>query len=177
MAVIAVFGSAIVQPNDREYSDSVAVGAALAKAGYDVLTGGYYGVMEAASKGAAEAGGHVIGVRAREVEEISNSQINTYVHQAVDQPTLRERLRYIFGHADGFVAMNGGIGTLQEIIETWQLIRIGAIPQNPFICYGEFWQPILQYLLDSPYVQNSEQTFVHFATTPEQVVHILQNGR
>src|SRR5215213_1776620 len=105
---VAVFGSARVQPNTDEYEECYQVGRALARAEYITLTGGYSGVMEAASRGASEAGGVVHGATVESLERIGESRLNQWVGREYRYPTLRERINHLIDKSDAYVVMNGG---------------------------------------------------------------------
>jgi hypothetical protein len=142
------------------------------------MTGGYQGVMEAASKGAAEAGGHVIGVTTAQIEnQLPDVRANPWVKEEIKHSFLRDRLLYMVRAASGFIAMPGGVGTLHEIAETWELMRLAGIPRHPLICYGDYWQGIIGQIKAGRYVDASYRELVHFAHSPEDVLHILANGR
>lgn len=173
MKVIAVYGSAILQSDDAVYVESVAMGRALAEAGYSVMTGGYGGVMAAISQGAAEAGGHVIGVTVKATGIAAERQVNRYVGEVIPQPTMRLRLQYLADQADGYLAMPGGIGTLQEIVEVWQQMRIGAIARQPIFCYGDFWRPVLEPLVTSPYVLSQDAQVIQYVQSSADLVVAL----
>ena|SRR5687767_9250685 len=171
--IIAVYGSARPLSGDPMYEESVQVGKALAAAGYTVMTGGYDGVMAGISQGAHEAGGHVIGVTVRQLELIGERIVNRWVKEEIKYETLRERLYHLAFHPDGYVVMPGGVGTVQEVTEVWQMMRMRAVPLRPFVLYGAFWQPLLDMFVNSPYVSASEMTMVQQANTPQEMMHIL----
>ncbi|RMG82010.1 MAG: TIGR00730 family Rossman fold protein [Chloroflexi bacterium] len=175
MKIIAVYGSAIVEPDTPHYQAALEVGAGLARAGYAVMTGGYGGVMEAASKGAAEAGGHVIGVTSERIETFRPRSPNPWVREEIKYPSLRERLLHLIDHADGYVVMPGGIGTLNELFMAWELVRLGETSFGPMVCYGEYWRPRLAQLIDNHYIHSETTKLLHFADTPQEIVTRLQN--
>lgn len=170
MKTIAVFGSSQVKPKSPEYIAAEQVGAELARAGYAVMSGGYLGVMEAVSKGAHYAGGHVIGVITDQIGLQFNVSPNPYLDEAINFADLRDRLHYMVQHADGYLAMPGGIGTLHEIAETWELMRIGGIPRRPFLCYGALWANIIGQLQDSAYLGDGYHGMIDFASRPADVL-------
>ena len=170
MKTITVYGSAKVRPGDIDYDASVVVGQKLAEAGYAVMTGGYYGVMEAISKGANEAGGHVIGVTTDQIGKQYNMQPNAYINEVVNYTELRDRLLYMIQEADGYLAMPGGVGTLHEIAETWELMRINGVPKRPFVCYGTLWETVINALQSSPYLGAGYEGMISLAHKPDQVV-------
>lgn len=170
MKTITVYGSAKIRPGDDAYEASVIVGRKLAEAGYAVMTGGYYGVMEAISKGANEAGGHVIGATTDQIGKRYNLEPNAYVKEVVHYTELRDRLLYMVQKADGYLAMPGGVGTLHEIAETWELMRINGVPKRPFVCYGSLWETVIHALQRSPYLGEGYEGMLSIAHTPDQVV-------
>ena len=139
---IAVYGSSTINPASAEYQLSYSLGAELARAGADVMTGGYSGVMEAASRGAAEAGGHVIGVTVQLFE--GRGPVNAWVNQRIHTPDLFERLRVLVNGADGFIAVAGSVGTLAEVFLTWTLISAGARAEAPLVLLGDAWPAWLE---------------------------------
>src|SRR5258708_2024809 len=124
--VIGVFGSAGTQPNSPEYTDALALGGALADAGYAVMTGGYGGGMGAISEGAANAGGHVVGVTVGMFKE-RGLVPNPFLHEEVHLPTLAERLNYLIVKPDAYVCLRGGAGTLAEMALAWSLVQVGEV--------------------------------------------------
>lgn len=173
MKIIAVYGSARLNLDDPVYEQSYQVGKALAKAGYAVMTGGYEGVMGATSRGAAEANGHVIGITVQYSGQGAERKTNQWVAEEIQYPSMRERLHHLVEHADGYIAMPGGIGTLQEIVEVWQLMRIKTIPRRPLVLYGDFWQPILIRFMDSDYVSSAELDLIRICNTPDDILAYL----
>lgn len=170
MKTITVYGSSQVGPRDRVYEDSVSIGRALARSGFAVMTGGYLGVMEAISKGARSVGGHVIGVTTDQIGLQFNAQPNIYLDEIINYAELRDRLLHMVEKADGYLAMPGGIGTLHEIAETWELMRIGGVPRRPFVCYGPMWEDVIGILEKSPYLGDGYHGMITIAQTPENVI-------
>ena len=169
MKTITVFGSAQVQPESAVYQEAEEIGQGLALAGYAVMSGGYLGVMEAVSKGAQAAGGHVIGVTTDQIGLQFNVRPNPYLDEIVNFADLRDRLHYMVQHGDGYLAMPGGIGTLHEIAETWELMRVGGIPSRPFMCYGQMWADLIGKLQSSAYLGDGYHGMITFARSPADV--------
>lgn len=136
--MIAVYGSSNVGEHDAAYVMAYELGRELAAAGADVMTGGYTGVMEAASRGAHEAGGHVVGVTVELFEK--RGPANRWVLERVHTHDLFERIGHIVGRADGFVVAPGSIGTLAELFLTWNLLAAGARPAAPLVLMGAHWR-------------------------------------
>lgn len=172
--IIAVYGSSRVSPDSDDYREAYAVGRELALAGYHVVTGGYEGIMSAASRGASEAGGHVIGVTTTVIEQLRNIRPNEWVHEEISYPSLRERLYHLTVSSDGYVVMPGGLGTMAELVLAWELIRARDLPRRPLIAYGAHWEKVLQPLRDVPYIRDDDWHPVAFANTPQAVVAHLQ---
>ncbi len=140
--LIAVYGSATARPGEPVYALALELGRALARAGADVMTGGYSGVMEACSRGALEAGGHTVGVTVELFE--ARGPVNAYVRERVHTRDLFERLRTIVTRADGFIVVPGSVGTLAELFLTWNLLAAGARPAVPLVLVGEPWERWLE---------------------------------
>ncbi|MCS6836665.1 MAG: TIGR00730 family Rossman fold protein [Anaerolineae bacterium] len=169
---IAVYGSARLLPDDPVYQQTYAVGRALAQTGYVVMTGGYGGVMAAASQGAAEAGGHVIGVTVGQ-RLTAEKEVNPWVKEEIYYDKLDDRLAHLVERADGYVVMPGGIGTLQEITEAWTALRIHIVPPRPFVFYGYFWRPIFDLLAQSPYISPTDSAMIHFVQDIDAMLDYL----
>ena len=92
-------------------------------------------------------------------------------------PDLRDRLLHMVERADAYLAMPGGIGTLHEIAETWELMRIGGVPRRPFVCYGRIWANIVETLERSPFLAAGYHGMITLAETPDQVFEALANAR
>ena len=144
-----VFGSASPLPGQPAYEEARRLGELLAKAGHTVLTGGYMGTMEAASRGAAEAGGHVIGVTCLEIENWRKAKANQWVGEERSFPTLRERMYNLIDTCDAALALPGGIGTLAEISAMWSQMQTNSMPIRPLILIGDGWQRTFDQLFDS----------------------------
>src|SRR3979490_1010825 len=135
MTAITVFGGSRVEPDSDEYLAAQQLGRALAERGFSVVTGGYNGVMEAVSRGAKEAGGHVIGVTgaviARNFERVPNS----FLDQEVRTAALLERIDKLVELGAAYVILPGGAGTLAEPGIVWNPAPLGARAANP-LCVG-----------------------------------------
>jgi len=169
MRTICIYGSARVLEGSSDYVTAEGIGRGLAQAGYAVMNGGYYGIMEAVSKGAKGAGGIVIGVTTDQIGKTFDLRPNRYLGEHVHFVRLHDRLRYMVEHADGYLALPGGVGTWHEIAETWEAMRIGAIPRRPFVCYGTMWRSIIGQLQDSEYCSDGYRKLIHFVQSPGEL--------
>jgi len=175
--LVAVFGSARVEAQDPLYETTRALGYSLAQQGHTVITGGYDGIMAAASQGASEAGGTVIGVTVATLEMRYERTANQWITQEIRYATLRERLNHLVVHSDAYIIMPGGVGTLQEIAEVWQMFRLNEIPHRPLILYGRFWHPMFETMLQSGFVSVADWESVYTVDTPDEVISILAHWK
>jgi hypothetical protein len=171
--VAVVFGSNSPKEGDPDYAAARQLGYALAQAGYVVATGGYFGTMEAASRGAKEAGGHVIGVTTSIFDAV-RLQPNAYLDEEIKFPTLFQRLHHLVTMADVWVALPGGIGTLSEVALTWSLMQVGEMPHQPFVLVGEMWRATIERFANDRYVRPQYRELVRYADEVTQVVELLK---
>jgi hypothetical protein len=170
--IISIFGASLPQPGDPVYQDSFAVGRNLALAGYTVMTGGYGGVMEAASKGASEAGGKVTGVTVAMFEKTGlRGGPNPYVDRVVRFESLTDRLLYLVKACHAAVAMPGGIGTMSEVMLIWSFIQTREIEALPLVLVGGFWDNVIHQIIGSgDFIRPQHRTLVSLVSSPDQVV-------
>ena len=173
---VTVFGGAQPKPGDPAYQEAYQLGQQLARDGHIVLTGGYVGTMEAASRGAQEAGGHVIGVTCEDIERWRAIAPNAYVLENLRFPTLSERLMALVFNCDAAIALPGGLGTLAEIAMYWNHLAIEAFPPRPLILVGAGWQKTIQTFLAQlgVYVSEKDQTRLTYAADGEEAYQHLR---
>ena len=141
---ISVFGSARTDADHPDYALGVAVGAALAKAGYAVITGGGPGAMEAANKGACEAGGVSVGLG---IELPFEQGMNQWVDLGVDFRYFFARKTMFVKYAQGFVVLPGGFGTFDELFEALTLVQTRKVTSFPIVLMGTpYWSGLLEWL-------------------------------
>ena len=146
---VAVFGGSQPQAGDPTYQLAMQLGASLAQAGYAVMNGGYIGTMEAVSRGAAQAGGQVIGVTCAEIEAWRPVKPNAWITEEWRCQTLRERLWALVDNCDAAIALPGGVGTLAEIALLWNHLLAAIIPPRPLIVLGAGWQAVFNQLFEA----------------------------
>jgi len=173
---VAVFGSARTPPDDPEYRAAQETGALLARAGYSVITGGGPGIMEAANRGAFEAGGTSVGCN---IELPHEQKSNEYL-------TLSLKFKYFFvrkmmfvKYSDAFIIFPGGFGTLDELFEALTLIQTRKIHNFPVVLFGsEYWQEMLNWLRGPMLAEGKivEEDFrrLHVTDSPSEVVEIVK---
>jgi uncharacterized protein (TIGR00730 family) len=146
-AAISVFGSARIPPGDPLYETAVRLGTALVGAGYGVITGGGPGIMEAANKGASEAGGVSVGLG---IELPFEQGLNSYVDLGINFRYFFVRKTMFVKYAQGFVVFPGGFGTLDELFEALTLVQTGKVTRFPIVLMGaEYWRGLIGWLQDT----------------------------
>ncbi|GAA2033880.1 TIGR00730 family Rossman fold protein [Terrabacter terrae] len=143
----AVFGSARTLPDDPAYATGVEVGRLLAEAGYAVITGGGPGAMEAANKGAFQAGGTSVGLG---IELPFETGLNEYVDLGINFRYFFARKVMFLKYSRGFIVLPGGFGTLDELFEAVTLAQTQKVTQFPVVLMGvAYWQGLLDWLRDT----------------------------
>lgn len=163
-SAIAVFGSSEPAPGDPLYEQARRLGGLIAAAGHAVVTGGYGGVMEAASTGATEAGGRAIGVTCRIFED---REPNRFLSEEIRAADLFERTRRLIELARGYVVLHGKSGTLAELALLWALHRAGCLDRRPVVLLGDGWNAFLAFLHGSKMLEPAQLGITRVASTPE----------
>jgi uncharacterized protein (TIGR00730 family) len=173
---ITIFGGSKPVPGEAAYEDALLLGKRLGEAGHTVLTGGYIGTMEAISRGASEAGGHVIGVTCMEIEKWRPGKANRWVEEEMRFSTTRERLLALIDNCDAAFALPGGAGTLAEITVMWNNLITGSIEYKPLILIGKGWQKTFEafYTELGEYVSDQDRQWLSFVSNPEDGVKLLE---
>ncbi len=173
---VSVFGGSQPKPGDAAYEEARLLGELLAKRGHVVLNGGYIGTMEAVSRGAAEAGGHIIGVTCEEIEKWRSVSANRWVKEERRKKTLIERLQILIEECDAAIALPGGPGTLTEIALTWNLMIVESLPRIPLILVGDGWQSVFGQVFEKQgiYTSESQRNLLQFAKDVKTAVKMLE---
>jgi len=177
---ISIFGGASPKPGDPADEEARELGSILGKAGHTILTGGYIGTMEAASRGAAEAGAHVIGATCDEIEVWRGTRANAWVKEEWHFGTLEERLYALVNHCDAAIALPGGVGTLAEISVLWNQLIINTSPNHrPLILVGNGWLKIIGDLFaeQERYIRPADREHVLFAADGKEAARMLLANR
>jgi uncharacterized protein (TIGR00725 family) len=173
---ISVFGGSHPAEGSPPYAAAMDLGRRLAQLGHTVMTGGYSGTMEAVSRGAAEAGGDVIGVTCGEVERSHQRTTNHWVREEWKKQTLLERLQTLIFDCDAAMALPGGPGTLTEIALTWNTMIVGGLGRRPLILIGNEWEALFHEFFErlGGYVSPGQRELLLFAANPPAAVELLQ---
>jgi len=164
LKIVTVFGSSRPQAGDADYQEARSLGAALARRGFAVCSGGYGGVMEGVSRGAKEAGGHVLAVTA----EFFRRRANAWVDEEICARTWEERLFELVRCGDAYVACKGGTGTLVELATVWEMLNKAVMKRKPFVALGEFWRPVIDRVRE---VERGGAS--GWAEADDEMVHVL----
>jgi hypothetical protein len=166
--VVTIFGTGRARPGDAAYKLAYQIGLLLAQAGFAIANGGYGGTMLVAAKGAAEAGGEIIGVTCSAFKE---SRANEYITREIVAKSLDERLDTLIKLGQAYVVLPGGTGTLLELAKIWELKNKGFIEAGkPIILVGKFWKPLLDLVAtDDP----DSGRYVKLADGPKQTVEMI----
>ena len=175
---VSVFGSARTLAGSREYELAEEIAAALVQAGYAVITGGGPGVMEAANKGAAEAGGVSVGLG---IELPNETGLNDYANVGIEFRYFFVRKTCFIKYSQAFVVLPGGFGTMDELFEAVTLVATGKITKFPIVLVGsQYWSGLLEWLkqtmLSRENIGARELALLRVADNPEEVIEIIKEA-
>ncbi len=173
---ISIFGSARSHPNDADYKAAQETAALLAREGFSVITGGGPGIMEAANRGAFEAGGLSIGCN---IELPFEQSPNAYLTRSLTFKYFFVRKMMFVKYSLGFVIFPGGFGTLDELFEALTLIQTKKIRNFPVILFGhDYWAGLVDwihnYMLPQGKIKESDLRLFQITDSPAEVVEIMK---
>ncbi|PRX43822.1 LOG family protein [Salegentibacter salegens] len=168
---VTVFGSARFKPDSRHYKDAEKIGAELSKLGFAIMTGGGPGIMEAANKGAYEAGGYSVGVN---IILPFEQKPNPYLHKWIDIPYFFVRKFLLMKYSYAFVVMPGGMGTLDELFEAITLIQTKMIQNFPVVIFDTKYHKELcehiQVMARNESISAEDMELLFMTDSPEEVI-------
>lgn len=175
-SAVSVFGSARIDPGSKYYGLGVEVGRRLAQAGYATITGGGPGMMEAANKGAKEAGGLSIGLG---IELPFEQSLNTYIDKGMTFRYFFVRKTMFVKYAQAFVVLPGGFGTLDELFEAVTLVQTHKVTRFPVVLVGtDFWKGLGDWiedaLLGNKMIKPDDMELFQQCDDPAEAVDIIQ---
>ncbi|HET8599881.1 MAG TPA: TIGR00730 family Rossman fold protein [Segeticoccus sp.] len=175
---ISVFGSARSKPGSHEYDLAEEVGRRAVEMGYAVITGGGPGSMEAANKGALEAGGSSVGLG---IELPFEQGLNRYVELGVNFRYFFARKTMFVKYAQGFIVLPGGFGTLDELFEAITLVQTRKVTKFPIVLLGtDFWQGLLDWvqgtLLEAGTISPKDVCLVQVTDDPAEAVRLVHEA-
>jgi uncharacterized protein (TIGR00730 family) len=174
---VTVFGSARFRDGHPYYELTRDLGRRLAGAGFTVMTGGGPGLMEAANRGAKEAGGYSVGAN---IELPSEQKPNAYLDRWIEFPYFFVRKLMLLKYSYAFVAVPGGFGTLDEIFETAVAIQTGKMKDFPLVLLGKsYWEPLMAFLrgtlVESATVDAADVDRWVLTDSPEEAVELMRD--
>lgn len=176
---ISVFGSARTPKDHPTYAQAEAVGRKLAEAGFVVITGGGPGTMEAANKGALEAGGESIGLG---IELPFEARLNDYVSFGLNFRYFFVRKMMFVKYSQGYVVMPGGLGTMDELFEAMTLSQTKKITQFPVVLMGvKHWEGLLDWMRDTMLadgrIKQSDLDMITLTDDVDEAVELMLKAR
>lgn len=170
--IVTIFGSSRPLPESEEYRIAFDTGKLLAGAGFAVCNGGYAGTMEAAARGAREAGGETIGV----TSTIFGRSANRWIEKEITTATLVERLLKLIELGQAYVILRGGTGTLLELAAVWEFVNKGMMEKKPIVVVGPFWERVVGTLKDELLWEGEGDCTTHVSqvNTPNECVQELK---
>src|ERR671932_1375425 len=167
--IVTIFGGSKCVEDSEEYRQARRVGQLLAERGFTICTGGYLGVMEAASRGAHERGGRVLGIIMNQFK----AEPNRYLTDKVASAHFYERLQNLIQRSVGFIAIRGGAGTVTELSLVWNKLQTRVIEPRPLVLLGDCWPPVIEAFKRHLVVDDRDVSLLDFARTPEEAVEII----
>jgi uncharacterized protein (TIGR00725 family) len=168
--IVTIFGGSKCREGDLEYAQALRVGELLADADYTICTGGYAGVMEAASRGAHERGGRVIGITMNQFA----SEPNRYLTEKIPSEHFYERLQRLITQSVGYIALRGGMGTVTEISLVWNKLQTRVLKPRPLVLLGDCWPSVVREWQRALVVNDDDVGILDFANTPDEAVKIIE---
>ena len=167
--IVTIFGGSRCEEGSKEYEEAREVGQLLAEAGFTICTGGYLGVMEAASRGARERGGRVLGI----VMNQFRSEPNRFLTDKVATDHFYDRLQNLIQRSIGFIAIKGGMGTVTEISLVWNKLQTGVLQDRPLVLLGDCWGQVVTAWRNNLVVSPEDVKLLSFADSPAEAVRLV----
>ena len=172
---VSVFGSARTPAGSEDWERARSIGSLLVQEGFAVITGGGPGIMEAANKGAWEAGGTSVGLG---IELPHEQGMNEWVNVGINFRYFFARKTMFMKYSSGFIAMPGGFGTMDELFEAATLVQTGKVHSFPIVLVGrEYWGGLVQWInstmKESGMLSSNDPQLLHVVDSPEEAVEIV----
>ncbi|MCW8962033.1 MAG: LOG family protein [Ignavibacteriaceae bacterium] len=170
--IITIFGSSKPAENEEQYRTAYNIGKQLALRGFDICTGGFNGVMEAASKGAVEGGAEAIGVTVN----LWGGPTNKYITKEIKCDTLLERIQKLIELGNGFIVLQGGTGTLLELAVIWEYINKGLMQTKPIACHSSIWRNIVFEMNEQMKLEGRKTDLIKTFDASEEILDYIQQN-
>lgn len=173
---VAIFGFADAHEDRKVFKDAFATAKLLAENGYTIVNGGGPGVMKAATLGAKEASGRVLGVTfyPKDAPYFEGRDKSNPIDQEIKTRNYLERTLKLLDIGDICVIFKGGTGTVSEFGMAWGLARLYFGHHKPFILFGSFWHEILEAIAKNMYIRGEEIKVYRIVDTPEEVLEEIK---
>lgn len=176
---VVLFGGSHYEPGEQPWQWAEQLGALIGQAGWDLVSGGYGGIMEAASSAASPFDGDVVGVLCKAF----GVEGNAFVKHRIVAEDAYQRLQLLASSGDAFIVLPGSTGTLVELAMVWELVNKRLIDPKPIVCLGDFWEPVISMfrgdsshdarLKGSPPSENKGE-LIHVASSPVEAIDYLK---
>lgn len=167
--IVTIFGGSKCGSASPEYQGALELGSRLAEAGFTICTGGYLGVMEAASRGARAKGGRVFGI----VMNQFKSEPNRYLTDKVATDHFYDRLQNLITRSVGFVVFRGGMGTVTEMSLVWNKLQTKVLERRPLVLVGECWKATVECWQKNLVVSTADISLLDFAADASEATEII----
>ena len=167
--IVTIFGGSKCGPDSEEYREAQKLGGLLARSGFTICTGGYLGIMEAASRGAREAGGRVFGI----VMNQFKAEPNRYLTDKVASDHFYDRLQNLITRSVGFVAFKGGMGTVTEVSLVWNKLQTRVLERRPIVLIGDCWRQVVKAWQENLVVSEQDVALLLFADDAEEAAGLI----
>jgi uncharacterized protein (TIGR00730 family) len=166
---ITIFGSSAPAEDSIQYKYAYQLGALFAQNGFNICTGGYKGIMEAASKGAFDNGGLAYGVTI----DLWKSEPNPYITIEIREAKLFERITKLIELGDAYVILQGGTGTFLEFAAVWEYANKNLQQPKPILCHSNMWKEIVGVMNKQMKIENRRTDLIKCIDSAEEIVEYL----
>jgi len=174
---ITFFGDSAIPEGDKEYQDAYETAKLLALNGYTIVNGGGPGIMEAATSGAESVNGQTKAIywEPKLASYFEGKNISNIADESETYSNYIMRTLGLIENGDVFVVFKGGTGTISEFGMVWCIGKLYFGCHKPVILFGEFWDDVLYAIQKNMYIDQTEMSVLHKATTPEQVLELIES--
>lgn len=169
---ITVFGSSKPVEGEKQYRLAYELGKLLGQKGFNVCTGGYFGIMEAVSKGAVESGSEALGITVSEWGRAANK----YVTKEISCSSVFKRLETLIENGDAFIILQGGTGTLLELAAVWEFSNRRMMDHKPVACHSGLWKDVVTAVNKQMEYEGRETDLIKTFDTIVEIVNYVVNA-
>ena len=170
--IITIFGSSIPKEGDSEFNFAYQLGRLLALNNFNICTGGYRGIMHAASKGCTECGGEAIGITV----DLWGAAPSEFLTKEIKCNTLFERIVKLMETGDGYLILKGGTGTLLELAAVWELMNKNLAKKKPAVCTSEMWREIVSVMEKQIEFEKRSSGLIKYFDKAEEIADFFKSS-